>query len=238
MIIHSSTFSPTTSRVPLIAIIMLLLCLGSCDAVGDSQSQNRIPVSSTTTEQLCSIDVGTLRRLRDDLVTSRGVETTGTSRSQETLQRWMEKCAYSASMFDRIAVSGLWNRLGQSWALQNEDNNAIYAFGQALSLLRPLPQSEELLVALRGKADCEWKLERRKEGLALAKEQLDVARTMYDGSAPTALYLVDALEFSARFAGMDGNQAEAIQFAREAQNLQKSIDTSPATNSVPAPIAQ
>ena len=137
-----------------------------------------------------------------------------------------------------VAVSGLWDRLGESWASQNEYDKAGRAFAQALSLLRALPQSEEFLIALRGKADCEWKLDRRKEGLELAREQLEVARAMNDGNIPTGHYLADALEFAARFARMDGNQAEAVRLASEAQKLRESIETAPVTNSVPAPTAQ
>ena len=217
--------------------ILVSLFLVACGDLGDSLNQSEVPRSSAMpADQNCRNDVGTLRSLREDISKSGGSSAAdGSSRSQAILQRWMRECSGSASEFDRIAVSGLWNRLGVSLASRNECGRAGEAFAHALSLLRPLPRSEEFLIALRGKAECDWTLEQRTEAIALAREQLDVARTMSDGSVPAAYYLVDALEFAARFAGMTGDQAESVQLATEAQKLRESIEAVPPNNSVPAP---
>lgn len=236
----NSTYSSSVRMLLLIASLVSLTLLGACERPVDARGESEVPISSASAaEQVCKLDTGALRKLRDDVSESRSAGSKdGLLKSQETLQRWMEECSASASEFDRIGVSGLWNRLGESWASQNELDNADRAFAQALSLLRTLPQSEELLIALRGKADCEWKLERRKEGSALAREQLNTARTMNNGSIPAAHHLIDALEFAARFAGMDGDQAESARLSSEAQLLRKSIESMPIDNSVPAPTPQ
>jgi hypothetical protein len=179
--------------------------------------------------------VSSLHKLRNDVAASRSTGTTeGLLRSQEALQKWMDKCAGNAGEFDRTAVSGLWNRVGEGWASRAEYDKAAPAFANALSLLRKLPHTEDLLVSMRGLAESEWKLDRRQEGSALAREQLDIARSMRDDSLPTALYLIDALEFAGRFAGMDGNSAESARLANEAQALRESIDKQPTDNAVPA----
>lgn len=234
-----SAYNPFGRILLSITILISFALLGACEGDGSPGESKAQLSSATMAEQTCRIDVTALRKLRDDVSKSRSAGTTdGSSRAQETLQRWMEACSGSASEFDRIAVGGLLNRLGESWASQGEYDKAGHAFEQALLLLRAFPPSEELLISLRGKSDCLWKLEQRDEAAALSREQLDVARKMYDERIPTARYLIDALEFTARSASMAGSQAEAAQLTIEAQELRKSIEKAPPDNSVPVPTVQ